>query len=98
MNRRIFLSLCLFLAMGPTGCVSVDMLSIVSPSLKEHEISRDSSFTRNKVLIIDISGVIRSGKSRGLFTRHTTPNSIKAILNKAASDKHIKAVVLRINF
>ena len=98
MYRRIILSLCLFvLALAPSACISVDMQGIVSPSLKEHEISRDSSFTRNKILIVNISGLIRSGQDRGLFVRHTTPSSIKMILNKAASDKQIRAVVLRID-
>ena len=98
MYRRIFLSLgfCI-LATGLTGCVSVDLQGIISPSLKEHEISRDSFFTKNKILIVNISGLIRPGKSRGLFARYTTPNSIKAILNKAADDKNIVGVVLRIN-
>ncbi len=41
MYSRIFLSLCFcILAIGTAGCVSVDLLSIISPSLKEHEISR----------------------------------------------------------
>ncbi len=98
MYSRIFLSLCFcILAIGTAGCVSVDLLSIISPSLKEHEISRDSRFAKNKILIIDISGFIRSGESRGLFVRYTTPNSIKAILNKAADDENVVAVVLRIN-
>ena len=98
MYRRILFSLYFgVLAVGLTGCVSVDLQDIVSPSLKEHEISRDSSFARNKILIIDISGLIRSGQSRGLFGRYTTPNSIKAILDKAAGDKQVRAVVLRID-
>ena len=98
MYRRIFFSLCLgILGIGLTGCISVDLLEIMAPSLKEHEISRDGPYTKNKILIVDISGLIRSGEGRDLFARSTTPNSIKAILNKAASDKNIKAVVLRIN-
>ena len=98
MYRRILFSLCFgVLAVGLTGCVSLDIQDIVSPSLKEHEISRDSSFARNKILVIDISGLIRSGQGHGLFARYTTPNSIKAILNKAASDERIRAVVLRID-
>ena len=98
MYRRILFSLCFgVLAMGLTRCVSLDIQDIVSPSLKEHEISRDSSFARNKILVIDISGLIRSGQGHGLFARYTTPYSIKAILNKAASDERIRAVVLRID-
>ena len=87
MYRRIFFSLCFcVLAIGLTGCVSVDMVGLVSPSLREHEISRDSAFTRNKILVIDISGLIRSGKSRGMFARYTTPNLYrsKAIMEKWA--------------
>ena len=98
MFGRIFASLCLcLLATGLTGCVTVDFLSLISPSLKEHEISHDTSSTKNKILMIGINGVIRSGDGGGLFGRYTSPSSIRAILNKAAGDKHIKAVVLGIN-
>ena len=97
MYRRAFSSVCFCaLALGLMGCISVDLRDVVSPSLEEHEISRDSAFTRDKILIVDISGHIRSG-SRGLFSRTTTPRSVKAILNKAAKDGRIRAVVLRIN-
>ena len=98
MYRRILSSLCFgVLAMGLAGCFSVDMRGVLSPSLEEHEISRDGLFTRDKILIIDISGLIRSGQSSGFFSRNTTPKSIKAILNKASDDRHIRAVVLRID-
>ena len=53
------------LALGLTGCISVDLSGVISPSLKEHELSRDSSFTRNKILIINIDGIIRS-ETRGI--------------------------------
>ena len=98
MFKRAFFSLCVFiLAIGLTGCISLDLMSVVSPSLQEHEISRGGSFTREKILIIELSGLIRSGDSRSLFASHTTPDSIKAILNKALLDDDIKAVVLRID-
>ena len=98
MNRRPFTSLFLgVLAAALTGCISLDMQGVMSPSLKEHEIERDGWFSRHKILIVDVSGVIRSGKGGGLFSRHTTPKSIRAILNKAADDKSVKAMVLRIN-
>jgi protease-4 len=98
MYGRILTALCFApLVVALTGCVSVDMLDVLSPSLKEHEISRDGRLASSKVLVIDISGLIRSGKHNGLFARHTTPSSIRAILDRAASDKHIKAAVLRID-
>ena len=98
MYRRAFFSLCFgTLAIGVAGCVSVDLRDVVSPSLEEHEIRRDSSFAPDKILIVDISGHIRSGSGRGLFSRDTTPQSIRAVLDKAAKDKRIRAVVLRIN-
>ncbi len=72
-------------------------MSAVSPSLQENEISRDGYFADDKILIIDISGIIRSGQGRGFFKRATTPETIKAVLNKARRDEDIKAIVLRIN-
>jgi protease-4 len=98
MYRRALFSCCLLLlAMGGTGCISLDLMGTVSASLQEDEISRDGYFVSDKILLVDISGLIRSGEGSGFFTRYTTPDSIKAVLNKALLDEDIKAVVLRIN-
>ncbi len=98
MYNRALVFLCFsLLAIGQVGCLSIDLSKIGSPSLTEHEISRDGVFTQGKILIVEISGQIRSSERRSLFGRDTTPDAIRAILNKAAQDDDIKALVLRIN-
>jgi protease-4 len=55
-------------------------------------------FVLNKVLLVDISGVLSTGESGSLFG--STRNDIeemKEILKKAEQDAYIKAVILRIN-
>jgi len=96
-QRTLFSLFTVALALLSTGCITLDLMSVVSPSLQENEISSDGYFSDDKILIIDISGIIRSSKGSGFFTRSTTPETIKAVLNKARRDDDIKAVVLRIN-
>lgn len=79
------------------GCITVkvDIFEEQKP-LKEKVVSGGG---RDKILLVDISGVIMETRHRGLFSLGavTTPGYVKEILDKAAKDKHIKALVLRIN-
>jgi len=53
---------------------------------------------RNKVAIIDINGIILNARSSGLLGSGENPMSLfRERLDAAAEDKHVKAVVLRIN-
>ncbi|MDD2902935.1 MAG: signal peptide peptidase SppA [Syntrophales bacterium] len=90
--------LALFLVLLVTGCVTVKVdLFEESKPLKEKVIS---GFGRDKILLVDVSGMIVESRPRGLLSllsTVTTPDRIKEVLDKAAQDSHIKAVVLRIN-
>jgi protease-4 len=93
------------------GCLLVSMLLqgcaiVVSPSFHEQkgklrEVTVEESqgwFVLNKVLLVDLSGVLSTGESGSLFG--STRNDIeemKEILKKAEQDANIKAVILRIN-
>jgi protease-4 len=76
------------------GCVTVNLIPPPAP-LKEEQISGKG---KDKVLMIDLSGVISSHDQGGVLSQ--TPNmvaQIKEELTRATEDERIKAVVLRIN-
>jgi protease-4 len=53
---------------------------------------------RNKIAIIDVDGMILNARSSGLLGSGENPMSVfRERLDAAAHDKHVKAVVLRIN-
>ncbi|MFQ5353907.1 MAG: signal peptide peptidase SppA [Thermodesulfobacteriota bacterium] len=90
-------SLFMLLAAGflLTGCV-VMTLPGVSP-LKEKTIGGSG---RDKILLINISGVIRDRKEKNLLgsdTSRTLTARIREELDMAREDKRVKALILRIN-
>jgi protease-4 len=93
-GRRVLAVLLLVLL---AGCVTVkvDLFEEQKP-LKEKVIS---GYGRDKILLVDISGVIMETRHRSLLGLGavTTPGYVKEVLDKAAKDDHIKALVLRIN-
>ncbi len=95
-GARVMLCLGLLALVG-TGCMSIDIKSLLTPSLKERVV--EPARTRNKILLLDIRGVIMSGEAEGPFSVVTrcTPEGVKAELALAERDKEIKAVVLRID-
>ncbi len=80
-----------------SGCITVAMNQGAS-GLKEKTIEGEG---RDKVLLLDISGMITDQESRsGLVNPKTEPSlvdQVKETLKKAEEDGHVKAVVLRIN-
>lgn len=80
------------------GCVTVKVsLFEERKPLKEKVISGTG---RDKILLMDISGIIVESPHHGLlsmFKGLTQPDRIKEELEKASKDSHIKALVLRIN-
>ena len=81
-----------------SGCISVDLQSLVNPELKEKVLDAQGRWTKHKVLIVDISGEIASGTQHHLsFLTDSSPEKVKAILKKAEEDSGIKAIVLRID-
>ena len=80
-----------------TGCVTVSVIPKTSP-LKEVVLSGEG---RDKVLLVEISGVLTSARPGGVLDRFvdrlSLPARFKEELTKAADDEDVKAIVLRIN-
>ncbi len=87
---RCFLILFLFLV---SGCIHIDLFP-GGGSLKEAILSGEG---KDKVLLIDISGMLTTGKASGILEEPSLPARLKEELTKAEEDEHVKAVVLRIN-
>lgn len=69
-----------------------------SKSLEETVIRSGGAFVSDRIAVIDISGVIMNGRINGIFTEGEHPVSLTVEqLNKAANDKRVKAIILRIN-
>ena len=55
-------------------------------------------YCRDKIAIIDVDGLIMNARSSGLLSDGDNPVSLfREKLDAAANDKHVKAIVLRIN-
>ena len=93
MSRLLFL--CFVLA-TMTGCMTSSLFPKTSP-LQEVVLSGEG---RDKVLLIEISGILTSAKPSGVldrfFDRLSLPARFKEELTKAADDEDVKAIVLRI--
>ena len=93
MSRFFFLG---FLLLAATACTS-SLFPKTSP-LEEVVLSGEG---RDKVLLVEISGVLTSAKPGGLldrfFDRLSLPARFKEELAKAEDDEDVKAIVLRIN-
>ena len=95
-----FLSLILILT-SFSSCIFVS--AKVGPLLSGKETMEETTVSgegRNKILLIDISGVIADtddSSITGLFLKESMVASVKEQLEKAKDDKKIKAIILRIN-
>ncbi len=79
------------------GCITVKVtLFEEAKPLKEKVVSGEG---RDKILLMDISGMIVESPRRGFLEvgTHARPDRIKEELEKASKDQHVKAVVLSIN-
>ena len=82
---------------SPSGSFKVTALP-ADQSLKERITYRHPGWVRNRIAVIDISGVLMNGRKFGLLSEgEHVVSFIVEQLQKAASDKRVKAVVLRIN-
>jgi len=96
--RRLVMWLCCVLFAGIPACAFVTVpLAPGTLPLTEKTLQGRG---RDKILLIDISGIL-SGESRDDFIgRGREPDHVavlKEVLDKAAEDKSVKALVLRIN-
>lgn len=99
MNKRLSLA-SVFAALLLSGCVNVN-LPLGAPQELQEVILEDSEgfFANDKVLVVDVGGVISEEIGSGLFGSELTcsPAYMKAVLRKARQDAHVKAVVLRVD-
>ncbi len=76
-----------------SGCVTIN----VGPSPGALQESVVGGTGKDKVLLLDLSGVISSQEKDGLFSRPSLLAEFKEQLALAAKDSRVKAVVLRVN-
>ncbi|HHO75945.1 MAG TPA: signal peptide peptidase SppA [Deltaproteobacteria bacterium] len=91
----------LFLLIGILSCqgcafVSVDLGNLMEIKPFEERVLQPGS--KDKVLVIEILGVIRTTASRDILTpKQGTLERIDAVIEKASRDKNIKGIILRID-
>lgn len=95
---RTLLSWVIFLVIGGAGCTLFNIhIGPQVSALKEKVISGKGE---EKILLVDIHGVINNRKSRSLLgstVEMGMVERIKEILEKAEEDEDVKALLLRIN-
>jgi protease-4 len=82
---------------GLCGCMSVDLGSLFSSSLEEVVIDKGKSFSRQKIALVDVSGVMAAQPGGWLGGMSCTPDGMAAVLRHLAEDKQVAAVVVRID-
>ena len=91
----------LLLALSVIGCGPTTFVVGISPGdqkMAATMIEKAESRTRNRVAVIDVSGVILNARIPGLLSEGENPVSVfHEQLRHAAKDKHVKAIVLRLN-
>lgn len=76
------------------------MFSSARPKRKLHEVTVETAkqTTHDKIIHIDLEGIISSMEVSGLFTEAMPGiETVKRALEQAVEDKNVKAIVLRIN-
>lgn len=92
----------IFACLTAFGCSPIGGVKITAVpsdlSLKERVVFRHPGWVSDRIVVLDISGVLMNAHSPGLFSEGEHGVSLVVEkLSKAASDKRVKAVVLRIN-
>jgi protease-4 len=98
MKKITIAGVALMLLAGAGGCtfLKVNIGAEVEP-LTEKSIAGEG---KDKVLVLDISGIITSGEGGSPLSGKKQPSLIAQVreaLDRAKRDRHVKAVVLRIN-
>src|SRR4030042_743726 len=96
-NIALLISLVSLTGCGPTA-FRIEPIPI-RQQLEETEIQRDEGiFIRDKIAVIDVDGLLINRRKHGWMQEGDNPVSLFVEkLDKAASDRNVKAVVLRIN-
>lgn len=100
--RNSLFLICYSLFLTLAGCTPMSFLITPVPrayDLVEHELSRDSIWHNDKIALVDVDGVLRNAREKSLLSPPgDNPVSVfKEKLDKAAGDRNVKAIVLRIN-
>jgi len=83
-----------------SGCVVIPIGDLLKgPALEEQVlVEGDGFFSKDKIAIIEVDGVITGGDFTGLIvSRENTVAEVKARLVKASKDTQVRGVVLRIS-
>ncbi|MBN1846098.1 MAG: S49 family peptidase, partial [Sedimentisphaerales bacterium] len=96
------LPLVLGILLGVAGCgPSAFLVQPVSPKkvLREAVVRRDAGlWVTDKIAVVDVDGLLTNRSETGLFASSENPVSVfTEKLQKAAADRDVKALVLRIN-
>jgi protease-4 len=96
-NIALLVSLVVSAGCGPTA-FRIELVP-TDQQLRETEIQRDKGiFIRDKIAVIDIDGLLMNKRKSGFMQEGDNPVSLFVEkLDKAASDRRVKAVVLRLN-
>ncbi|MCK9265193.1 MAG: signal peptide peptidase SppA, partial [Deltaproteobacteria bacterium] len=96
MKTRLFLCAALLFLLSGCAFVSVDLSSLTQISPLEERVIREGS--DQKILVIEILGLIRTTGSRDTFIhRQGTLERLDNVLEKAEKDKKIRGVILKID-
>jgi len=96
MKTRLFLCAALLFLLSGCAFVSVDLSSLTQISPLEERVIREGS--DQKILVIEILGLIRTTGSRDTFIhRQGALERLDNVLEKAEKDKKIRGVILKID-
>src|SRR5437773_10332395 len=90
----------LALSLTLSGCIVIPVGDLLrGPALREQTLQEGAGFfSKEKIAIVDIDGMITGGESGSLlFPQENAVSETKARLDMARSDPEVKAVVLRIS-
>ena len=76
-----------------TACIHINIPPPPAP-LEEHQVSGSG---KDKILLVDVSGMISSEDKESFYTYPSMIATIKEELTRASRDESVKALVLRIN-
>lgn len=99
MQRSILLCVILLLGLSIQGCMFVN-IPLTLPTAEYNEVLVQEGNRREKILLLDIDGFINSGardEQPFVGLRDSTVNEVADKLAKAKEDRHLRAVVLRID-
>ena len=99
-NILLFAGALFFLSTAIQGCIFISgkgLLSMEPRPLKETRISGEG---KDKILLMEISGLITEQERGGFFSLQKKPSmvgSVKEQLEKAGRDEHVKGLILLVN-